>query len=339
MKEWIEENKFIAVLLGIIGGISLLLGYGIFMTFSSNKKTKANITALHTEMSTIKKKYGDANEDTLKNFKIEVKTRINDALALHQNQLKIAHKKINTTKSDSDFAGILKEYVTNTGKKLAGANIKYNTESYFGFNNYKGGSQIVNNPDAIGLALYQQDALTWLIDTIIKHKPEKLSYLYREELREEKDAKPKEYPIKTATRKMPIEIGLIIDEANFSKFLTEVSNSDKYSFTLKHIIIENQLKKPIPYSSLMAQNTAPQPKSTEDSEFTFDTQDEDEFNTEEEKTTEEKIAVPVPEKMDKGSIFIEKIHGGEKLKVSIAYDLVYFYEASKVPIKELNSLK
>ena len=162
MKERISENKYRAVLLGIVGGFFLLFGFLIYTNISSGSKSRADLTALNGKIEGLQQKYGDPTEENLKILEESVANNIKNGNSLYQQLSGAGIHKLDKTRSATDFGELLKEYQQEVAGILSKGGVRFNEESLFGFEKYSA-SLIKENPQAIALCLYQQDAFKWLL--------------------------------------------------------------------------------------------------------------------------------------------------------------------------------
>lgn len=342
MKDWILENKFISLLLGIFAAVSALIGVGVYFNISEKAEIKKKITTTHGEITGIKNKYGNAKEESFETFKNEASGRVSEAIQLYQGLSKIGYKDVSTEKSDTDFAGIIKDYADKTSKKLSEAGITYSGSAYFGFEKYREGI-IVNNPKAIGMALYQKDALEWLFDAVVESKPVSVDSFYRNPLVEESQERAVEVKTETATRRMSLELGLTMDEHQFSDLMSAFTNSDKYIVAVRSVSLINEKPLPSGFSELMLKSPLTSSEPSVDNFSGFDTVEGggEAFGSEVDESDEgEQPEVPkVPENTteEPAGVMLGQILGDEKLKVNLLLDLIYFYDPKNVPIQPLKS--
>lgn len=345
MKEWIQENKFIAGLIGGIIALALLLGGLIYSTLSSYTESKEAVAKLDGDIKKIKEKHGNPSQLALDSLRLELTERDARAKAVFARASKVGYHKLDLLKSNTDFAALLKAYVGRSRAKLEKADVEFVKDHMFGFNDYEE-RMIVTDRKAIGLALYQMEAFDNLLDTVAAIKPSSFNGIYRPMTSEEGqsststkkkgskksksqskskgDAKPKA----EVFRRLPFEMSLSLTEAQLVNLLDKITNSSDHAFVIKNLRITNSKLTPIPFPTIMRPAEEASAADAPVGEFDF-APTEDDVVDDEEGTDE------VQPTVSKGEKILEQVHGLEKLNVALVLELHLYENPKKLALKPL----
>ena len=328
MKQWIEENKYVATLLGItLAVVAILVGLILYITLDKGKVEKS-IASKSKSIKNIKSKYGELNENSVAEYSEAINDGVESAIKLHTS-LVPQKNDLNETLSNTDFRARLTKYIASSKKTLKKGNVSFPGGSMFGFEKYRE-TLIKGNPKAIGLCLYQMEAFQYLIQKLSEQESAKLVRLNRavlveEEQKETKD--PKKFP---AARRMSFNLVLELSERQLNTLLKDLTNTKEYLFIPLAITALNESPTPVAVPAFMLGENEEDTQSEESSEFSMF--EDEEITEEETETVSNSRNITVPKEAEES--IIKQVLGNEKIQVALALELVKITDIEKLNIKK-----
>lgn len=327
MKEWIQENKFLAILIGVVSFITMILGALIYMEISEQGELKALITQKSGKLKVFRNELGNPSEESKEQLVLAVREGREASEELHLKLASSGVHKLDTTRSSTDFATLLEKYVNTNKKNLSGANVKFPSNSWFGFNRYKE-SLIKPNNVAIGLCLYQQQAYSWFFDELASLGPCELKSFYRESLAEEEENETKKAEKFEAVRRMRFDAVVELTEAQLSTLLKNLTSGNDHFMVVRGLSLVNKSAAPIAVTSMM-RGKSQEDSSDSGSKFNFENMGDSETDG---GGANQVGGRDLNKKVKPSNVFMEQILGNEKIIVSLAMDLVLVTELDKLKI-------
>lgn len=335
MKQWIEENKYVATLIGITAVLVILASTLIYLALSKKWALEVSVASKSQKIKGIKTKYGMLTPEVVEAFSGEINEGVSAAVELHSNLLP-EENKLDESLSATDFDKRLKKFVRAYQDELKKANITFPADTMFGFEKYKE-SLIKENPKAIGLCLYQMNAFMWVFDEIKKLGPSKLKGITRTPLIEESQEKtpaPKEY---AAVRRMRFDFVMELSEVQLSQLMATFANASKYRFVIKALRVDNLNAKPRLIDPLMSGEVVAGSEDLENGTETGFFFPEEEENTMEsgEEAVENIIERVVTVAPEPDELILKQVLGSENVKVAFAMELIRLADIENLKIKEV----
>lgn len=328
MKDWIEENKYLAVVIGITGVLVVLFGgLGIYL-MTGNSADKKEIALKSSKIIAIKKAFGNLDEALVENTTAQINDGLAASIDLHKAMVPKKNE-LDFSISNTDFKARLSKYVKASKSKLKRAKVKFDQSSMFGFDKYRE-TLIKSNPKAIALCSYQMEAFTWLLSEISKYEGAELTHFNRKSLEEESEDQTEEPKKYLALREMPFEIGITCTEKQLSNLLASITNEKDYTFSIKMMRTQNTLVTPRTFPTLMVNNDAVGTKKNVADEFDF----EDEFSSKESpSTSNRRSAREITKAEEPGDKAITQVLGSELVKAALVIELVRVTNLDNLNIK------
>ena len=340
MKQWIEENKYVATLLGITLVISgILVGLIVYITLDKAKVEKS-IASKSNSIKTIKSTYGKLDADSVEKYSGEINEGVESAIKLHGN-LTPNKNELNETLSSTDFRARLTKYIASSKNILKKGNVSFPKGTMFGFEKYRE-KLIKGNPKAIGLCLYQIESFRYIIKNLAKQESAKLLRFNRAVLVEEEQKETKDPTTFPAARRMRFDLVLELTEPQLNTLLKDLTNTKEYLFIPLAVSAINESPTPIKTPGFMlgeneqSENSSKSTASNDDLSM-FENSEMDEMSKTDGMDKMDEMSKPKNRKItefeEPEGIIINQVLGNEKVKVAIALELVKITDIDKLNIK------
>lgn len=324
---WVQENKFVAGLIGVtavIGGGILYMGFSQGAAFDKKKAEyedlKENYISLGKASPYPNKQNQKARKEGVEKYGVTIMD-VGSALSAFQPDSM-------STISPKEFSDARVDMVNRLNTAFADANIALPELTEFGFEKY---SKKLPKPEATPKLTYQLGATEWLFTKLAEARPSALINVNRPALLVESDKtiepestskkkkkKKKKSKSKVPTEKpyelMPMEIAFTGNENSVRAFLQEMVNSKEYFYAIRALRVSNERQSGPTVED--ANFPAPVVDATADGFGGFAGFDDAEESAEVEGDTQEVTAA--------GEIILKQVLGREKLHVQLAFDIVLF---------------
>lgn len=261
---WIQENKFAAGIAGatLVGSVALLT-----LTSSKSGEYEENAMRLKNALQEEADLQGATpypNADNLEAKKVDVADYAASAEKL-QKLFDVYRPSAAdlTDVSSMEFSKVVAEYESRLNAKFAEADVTAPEGKKYGFDAY---ANKLPKDAATGELIYQMKAFEWMLSTLADNSPEALLNVVRPQLDVEKGvtkaapSKSKKKKAKKSRRSkkgkskksksapkgepiydsMPVELAFRCSEAELKTFLEQLSNSDKYFFSVRALRVQNE---------------------------------------------------------------------------------------------------
>ena len=327
---WIQENKFVAGVLGatvVVSGVLFYLGYS---ARSEAEEIRGNANNAVAETNRLKLKQPFPTSDNKQLVITKVKNFTREAIAFQDSLIAFRPAEMPKLSPNafgakvSEHRGSLAKYYSDKGVALR----EGGKEVTFGLEAYAGGQMA--KTDATRVLNYERKALEWMFKKLADAGPDSLDNVYRTAINEEANAaavpkgkgkkssrnsnkKRGSGKITSVYRSLPIEVTFTGTEKALKEFIKELSNAEEYFFITRSVRIRN-LKNESPDVSEGAFKEAP---------VAIDGFGGADF------TAVEATGQPI----------LKQVTGTEKIKVHLKLDLALFKETSEVAFPGADKLK
>ncbi len=331
---WFKENKFLGVLLIITSICAICL---TFLGFKQKAKKEELLSQIESEKASISKMSGMDPYPSPENV-----------IEKRRNLKKVVNKATQAQEAIIAFAPLVIENISVNAftelfdkteasiKELYQDKVSVPEAFHLGFERYKGEPPLES---ATGILAYQMGAFDWLFREIESAGISEISNFVRTELAPERGedwsgpelTRQQKKNARRANKgnrrgnssveiahKLPFEITFSGREESVRQVLSSIANSDQYYFVTRALRISNPGKAPSNQALSFAK-----PRSFDD-EIEEASGLFDEVETVEEASEEE-------EEIVQGSRILQRVAGGENLKVYLHVDLLLFNKELKFP--------
>ena len=300
---WINENKFVASLIGvtaIISGGILFFGVSQSGVYEDKLSTYEDLKSNLYNISKAKP-YPSAESLATRNKGIEdYKSAIDNVSQELQSYKPESLEALSPEEFSNQRVTMERELRT----AFTTADIKIPSGCSFGFEKYSAGQP---SADATSQLYFQLAAAQSLLESLVKSKPIELLNIRRGELPVENGVVA-EKDDDNIYQGMPMELAFTGSEASVREFLKEMVSSEKYFYSIKSIRIQNQKQQPPSEQSV----EFPVPEAAFDEGGDFSEFMEDEGAAE----SVEEVAF----KATPGDRMLKQILGSELLEVHISFE-------------------
>ena len=251
---WIQENKFVAGLIGVtvvVGGGILYFGSSQGGAFDQKKAEYEELKGKYVKLEKAgpypNKENQRAREVVVSNYSKQI---MGVRSALFEFQPDAMSKN-----SPKEFSDARVKMASELNAAFAGIGVTMPETTEFGFERY---SEKLPKPEATPKLMYQLGATEWLLTKLVESKPSALVNISRPSLLIEdgKPAAPAETGKKKKKKKkskakskapaekpyelMPMEMTFTADEAAVRYFLKEMVNSKEYFYAIRALRVRNE---------------------------------------------------------------------------------------------------